>query len=117
MNIAGLKTKLFHALVDVKRDGPQDPYEGLCMAVANAAGYAHVHENLELDDLLHELMVSWPKATGSSDFPVPGTDGQSYLAAYVDRRTNRESLWDPKTEYGRLRLELLDHCINKLNEE
>lgn len=117
MKTSELKIKLFDALVAVKDNGPKDPYEGLCMAVANAAGHGHPIENLELDMLLDELMQSWPKATGSLNFPVPGTDGQDYLAAYLDRRANKESLWDPKTEYGRLRLELLDHCINKLNED
>lgn len=111
------KQTLLATLLHIKEHGPAHANEGICMAVANVMGNS-IHIPCEAtEDLLDEAMAAWPKATGSRLFPVPGVGGKSRTASYVDFRDSPKSMWDPETEYGRLRLELLDHCINYLQQE
>lgn len=109
-----MRERLLAALLIVKRDGPVDHTQGLCFAVAHVLGIDIEVDESEYDDLLLGSMSTWPKSSGSINFPVPGTNGKGYVANYIDFRRSKENMWDPKTEYGRLRLELLDHCITQL---
>lgn len=59
----------------------------------------------EPDDVLEEAFRAWPKFSGNADYPVPSPEhGLSNEGAYLFL-----NLWDG--EYGKLRLELLDFCI------
>ena len=106
--------RLLKALLLIKDHGPEVKHHGICIAVVHALGNESMADDITADDLLEEVMATWPKSTGSINFPVPGTNGRSYTACYVDCRRDKTNMWDPETEYGRLRLELLDHCIAHL---
>ena len=61
---------------------------------------------------IYELMREWPKHSGNNEFPITvrGINPmKEYLGCY--------DKWDRKTEYGRLRWELLEWLINKLESE
>lgn len=112
-----MRERLLVALLIVKRDGPADNTQGICFAANYELGFDIVEEESDFEELLTDVMCSWPKAAGSRNFPVPGTNGKGYVASYIDFRRTKENMWDPETEYGRLRLELLDHCIAHLQGE
>ena len=112
-----VRQALLDALMLVKDHGPKDVSQGICTAVAHVLGHDTIFGvDEDMDDLMLEIMSTWPKNSGSMNFPVPGTNGKSYIASYVDFRDHKRSMWDPKTEYGCLRLELLDHCIAHLQQ-
>lgn len=104
---------LLDVLYEIRLNGPTKTNEGICTAVANALGFDVITVG-DIDDLLADVMGTWPKSTGSVNFPVPGTNGLSNTAMYVDCSRHKESMWDKSTEYGQLRWELLDHCIAQL---
>ena len=54
------------------------------------------------------LASEWPKYSGSLGFPVPHPKGPE--EAYF----NISNVWDRRTEYGKLRWELLNWAIAKL---
>ena len=61
---------------------------------------------------IYELMKDWPKHSGVTEFPICayGVDPMKEYMGCYDK-------WDRKTEYGRLRWELLEWLINKLENE
>ena len=61
---------------------------------------------------IYELMKDWPKHSGVTEFPicVYGVDPMKEYMGCYDK-------WDRKTEYGRLRWELLEWLIEKLESE
>lgn len=66
---------------------------------------------------LMELFKTWDKFSGDAYFPVPSTiEGMSptkqFMNSHGDTMWNRE-----KSEYAKLRWELLEHCINVLKSE
>ena len=61
---------------------------------------------------IYELMREWPKHSGNNEFPITVrgiSPMKEYLGCY--------DKWDRKTEYGRLRWELLEWLIEKLERE
>lgn len=54
---------------------------------------------------------TWPKFSGNTVYPVPGGDVTPNIAFKYDHK------WNQFTEYGRLRLELLNHLITELEKE
>lgn len=69
---------------------------------------------------LNTIMRLWPKASGSSVYPVPSGDDRSASQAYIDAidGPGRQHFW-PDIEpggnpYGDLRMELLEFCIGYL---
>lgn len=111
------RKRLLDALLLIKDHGPKVKHTGICHAVMHALGNESPADDIPVENLLEKVIATWPKTTGSIIFPVPGTNGKSYIACFVDSRRGKENMWDPKTEYGRLRLALLDHCINQLQGE
>lgn len=57
-------------------------------------------------DVLRTLFKTWPKHSGSGTYPVPSTTGENPGHAY-----DTEPRWTGKS--GKLRRELLQHCINE----
>ena len=56
----------------------------------------------------------WPKYSGNPEYPVPATQvGETGDSQYIGTR----NLYNPGTEYGRLRLELLDFLIEQAKGE
>ena len=59
--------------------------------------------------VVRELMVQWPKYSGSYDYPVPSVDeGRTPSQCFYDK-----ALWDRDTEYGALRWELLEWLLEQ----
>lgn len=61
------------------------------------------------DEVLAEMFRAWPKFSGDIDFPVPGG-----CREYSRARINK-TMWEG--DYGELRMELLNFCIEKLQTE
>lgn len=55
---------------------------------------------------------SWPKYSGVIGYPVPGVKGIAAIPMY-----DYNHKWNQFTEYGRLRLELLNHVIAELEKQ
>lgn len=96
---------LLAALRTVRENGPHDINMGICAAVVAADEDC---DTFQVDDLLEELFTRWPEYSGILPYPVPG-GYTAYMTA--------ASCWDRDTEYGRLRWELLDFCIEELEKE
>lgn len=62
---------------------------------------------------LRDLMSLWPKSSGHRYYPVPPV-----LERHSASDAFHECIacWDKNTEYGQLRLELLDFCIQRLED-
>ena len=61
--------------------------------------------------VVRDLMVQWPKYSGSYDYPVPSVDeGRTPCQCF---HGNIHNLWDRDTEYGALRWELLEWLIEQ----
>ena len=95
---------LLKALRRLRDDGPEDTWAGICGNLPYPVHSDHIER-------LDALFKSWPKFSGDSAFPVPGVDGMTPLCAFA----YIPNCWEG--EYGALRRELLDHCINELAKE
>ena len=63
-------------------------------------------------DLRH-LMSLWPKFSGYVHYPVPPTiEGKDSSSEYHQC----PDTWNQETEYGKLRWELLEFCIQRLED-
>lgn len=61
--------------------------------------------------IVRDLMVQWPKYSGSYDYPVPSTiEGRTPCQCFHD---NIHNMWDRNTEYGALRWELLEWLLEQ----
>lgn len=70
----------------------------------------------ELEDTLESLFVKWPKYSGIPSYPIPSvTLGLTALAQFDTVALDRSSFWEG--EYGELRKELLQFCIDTLTKE
>ena len=93
-----------------------------------ASGTNHKDEgicyNLFLDhcsgelEALNELFTLWPKFSGNVGYPIYSGSLRHASAKneYIFYQ-RRSSLWDEKTEYGKLRIELLQFCIDYLEKQ
>ena len=96
-----VKIKLLKSLLKVKACPYQD--RGICGSLPMY---------FDRGRLLFSLFKAWPKFSGTLNFPVPHpTEPFSAASAYYFARDKWEG------EYGDLRRELLDHCINELEKE
>lgn len=99
----------------VVRDTPafQFPELGICAGVEmyyNGQGF--IFDSADGQELKH-LMSLWPKFSGRTFYPVPSTnEGQDAYGAFHECI----ACWDKNTEYGQLRWELLDFCIQRLED-
>ena len=62
--------------------------------------------------IIEKLIEGWPKHSGVTEFPI--SIGRISPCKEYTRCDNK---WDRRTEYGRLRWELLEWLINKLENE
>ena len=96
-----VKIKLLKSLLKIKACPDKD--RGICNSVPHS---------FEISRLLFSLFKAWPKFSGTLNFPVPHpTEPFSAAGAYYAA----ENKWEG--EYGALRMELLDFCINELEKE
>ncbi len=117
-----VKLALYHTLRNIHREEKlHDPDNGLCNTVYNLARYLY-HER-DTNSILGEfrkLCTSWPKYSGNYWYPVPCPEEEMYVG--VDARSNASryynychNMWEG--EYGKLRMQMLEFCINELENE
>jgi hypothetical protein len=99
-----MSIELLDALRRLRTEGPFSTYAGIC---GNLPINSYQDEGVRLSALFR----SWPKFSGSLTYPVPGVGDMSPHEAFV----RIPNVWNG--EYGALRRELLDHCINELAKE
>lgn len=99
------RDNLLNNLRRIKAEGPRVPANGIC---SNAKPWVHSHIEI---NLLYDVFRVWPKRSGVCGYPVPS--GDTYVGA-VTAYNAATDCWDRNTEYGRLRWELLDFCIEQV---
>ncbi len=91
----------------------RQPDMGICAGVDR---YCEDHNWIfdSMDGLeLRHLMSLWPKFSGRTFHPVPSTDpDRDSRDMYMDC----DDCWNKDTEYGQLRWELLEFCIQRLED-
>lgn len=109
---------LLDALLTLQTDGPVLSTCGIC---GNTQHILSMHtpwdmrEDADLDDWLPLMWLSWGYWTGSELHPVPASKTKRSPDAARAAYCNFQE-WDDSTEYGQLRLDLLNHCIVTLQE-
>jgi hypothetical protein len=102
---------LLECLLKVKRQKKERSW-GICYSVLTAAKLDQVSGINHLVDKLDALFETWPKFSGDSEFPVP-----SPLISIPDKEEAYIRLPKWTGRYGRLRIQLLNHCIRELKKE
>lgn len=75
------------------------------------------HCSVEFEELT-ELFTLWPKFSGNVGYPIySGSLRHASAKNEYFFYQHRSSLWDEKTEYGKLRIELLQFCIDYLEKQ
>lgn len=120
-HLNGFKLELCIHVLKKIREQVIYPKVGICGNFKHAVVACVKLESYELDQLrftLHKLMEHWPKFSGCSVYPikVPKADIGKFRN-YYSYAGSRNLLWDKRTEYGRLRYELLDFLIEKFEAE
>lgn len=86
-----------------------EPDTGICgQVLAQLVGQTH-EMKLFVRELLFKLFKRWPKYSGLKHFPIP-----DICRFPEDAYHNNEAFWDRNTSYGALRWELLEFCIDQL---
>lgn len=85
------------------------PRCGICN---NVAANCYFRED-KIDEILMEVFSHWPNFSGDIHYPVPHPRCSPMEGYEISRRT---SLWDPETEYGKARFELLEFSIKYLEK-
>jgi hypothetical protein len=110
-----IKQELYDALNSLSREDLTAENSGICILVRNRLNVirGYTYENcVPHMKALHELFNSWELFSGSRSYPIKHRKSTP-LEAY--RRSRKP--WSTKTEYGRSRHKLLQHCIKRLREE
>lgn len=86
----------------------------ICNEMPNYSAMAH-----DVVDMMNHLFMTWDGFSGSVQFPVPCPDREHN--PWEGRCNAYDSCppyhyFDPETEYGLLRLDLLDHMIEELEK-
>lgn len=86
---------------------------GICSSID--AYFDRKNITLESYDTMHirGLMSRWSKYSGREFYPIPDTVFEDPYEAYHQCTTG---MWDKDTEYGQLRWELLEFCIEALTD-
>lgn len=102
---------LLEALKAVKEDSTLRYYDiGICCAVERFFMRKDIRLQEKDGNMMRSIMRKWPKYSGRSYYPIPAvTEPDPYFEYH--KHTN---LWSKETEYGRLRWELLEFCIETL---
>ena len=101
---------LLKTLLQIKQLNEPNPSFGMCW---------HVNTMTEDPSCVYyftQLIRGWPKHSGDKYYPVPATTAPNAGTQYL-RTRDITGLWNKETEYGKLRYELLDWCIEQLNQE
>lgn len=80
---------------------------GICAAIQNSGIIHRTSLNLWRGNR-YSAFAAWDKFSGSYSYPVPSTKKGYSPGMMYDFCQN---MWSKRTQYGRLRLELLEHLI------
>lgn len=103
-------------LFALKKRGPSEYSHGICNSVEAYLGKVEWSVKREvMYNLMPNLFRSWKKFNGSIRYPVPS--GVEYFSEYaMYANVSPGEMWNPNSQYGANRLELLDHMIKTLKE-
>jgi hypothetical protein len=106
---------MLKALLDLREAGPSMSRLGICANVQEFLDYS-TWDNPHIDrhDVLWKAFYEWTHYSGNQNYPVPSTN-KKYSAELAYDTT--EDLWSRRTKYGKLRWELLDHCIEYFQQQ
>jgi len=107
-------TEIRNALLSIITDAP-DKREGLCHNVdllCHNSGY--FGWDFCYVDFVTDMAIEWPKYSGYGGHPVPCPDGGDAWKLYDKYREAGLDLYSG--DYGKLRLELAQFIIDKINE-
>lgn len=104
--------ELHAILAEMRTRGPYDDRVGICANVITG--------NLTRDSYYEELCTlfrTWPKFSGSTNFPVPNPDGWSAEAG-----CGAMPMWPSRASgevhpYAAARMRLLEHCVVVIDDE
>lgn len=101
---------LLDALRAIQRN--PEPDIGICGQVGAQLAGQMPQTLLAVGPLLFTLFKRWPKYSGLKYFPIPDN-----CRFPEDAYLNNKAFWDRNTSYGALRWELLEFCIDQLENE
>jgi len=106
---------VIEALKKLKAMEPKPAY-GICEYLRGVSVADDYYEWRK--EVIYPLFEKWGHFSGSNAYPVPSKENNysSYIRAFVDAQ-QANTMYDPTTEYGRLRLELIDFLIKELSKE
>lgn len=106
MALSYSKSKFLEGLLNLRDNGPNEEYFGICYNGAQIIGQVHPH-GVDVYSEFYEFVSlhsqSWPKCSGCLSYPIP------------EQRHLVYNKWEG--ESGALRYELIDFLIAKLLEE
>lgn len=108
---------MLNGLRKIRDEGPVHPNDGICRNLSSTTGEARKAQGFYEDQVERELVRvfrRWDHWSGSYEYPVPAPSGCHTGEFYEARQKGR--LWDRTTEYGQLRWQLLDFCIQELEK-
>lgn len=62
---------------------------------------------------IRQFFMDWPQHSGNRHFPVPDPDNPGVKQAEVKYMLTCD-MWNQNTEYGQLRMTMLEYCINRM---
>lgn len=117
-----IREEVLAALIHLGANGPADGQYGICYEVHALIEKKYEGQkwdgdwDTDIDDFLEELMLKWPKHSGSRNYPVPAPSKYTPPGTFFWATMQNGRKWDGKTEYGQLRWELLQFCITTLSQ-
>ena len=105
---------LLEALKAIKNDETLRAYDtGICSGLDSYFRRMGCFTSSTESCEMRHLMSLWPKFSGRAFYPVPSVDPSgSPDGIYHACR----DMWNQETEYGKLRWELLEFCIQRLED-
>lgn len=111
------KALFLETLKAIKEFGPKRQHAGIC---ANSDLYRTDKENLgwyECYKFVRDYSSDWSSYSGVAGYPIPSTLAGMCPEECFNEHVLEYNLWDKETEYGRLRWELLDYLIERVEED
>lgn len=105
---------LLKVLKHIRANPPVDSVSGICEAI-NAHVNKYTRNGMDLSNEFRGVYIQWPLYSGCMVYPVP-SPSPAYTASDMYLSSTPHMMWSPDHPYGALRLELLDWCINFLEQ-
>ncbi len=106
---------LLEALKAIKIESSlRDDTTGICSSVDTYFGRKGYYTQSSDTYEIRRLMSYWPKFSGKDFYPVPSPDPDKSSHDYFHEC---HDMWNQETQYGKLRWELLNFCIQRLEDQ